>query len=652
VSDVTGSYGELVVIPGTYSVTVSAKGYRDQTTTIAVAAGQTANRNFALEPIPIIQTYPADIVSESCSINHAAEPGEMVTANVSFRNMGRAAATDLVATLERSGGIVDPGPSQDYGTLPPAGGPVTRQFSFKVSPNISCGSDIALTFSFTSSGQAPASVVIPLKAGAVRYALRENFDSVTAPALPVGWTTSASGAGGPWATSTMRSWSMPNSLFSPDPNQIGLNEVVSPSVPIQSAQARLTFRNWYELETTFLRNRLYDGSVLEISFDGGAWQDIIAAGGTFESGGYDEGLIDACCQNPLAGRAGWSGRSGIDQTSAFVTTAVRLPVSAAGHNVRFRWRVGTDIGTFREGQYLDDVTLTDGYLCSCANARSSRALFDFDGDGRTDLSVFRPTDVPNAPDFVVQNSSNSTLTSTAWGSAGDIAANADFDGDGRTDLAVFRPSNGVWYVLRSSDQSLSAVTFGLAGDRPVPADFDGDGKADIGVFRPSAGIWYSLNSSNGQFSARQFGLSEDLPVVGDYDGDGRSDIAVFRPSTGVWYIARSSDQGTTIVTFGLNGDKPVAGDFDGDGRTDLVVFRPSTGVWYLLQSELGFGAVQFGLAGDAPLEADFDGDGQNDIGVFRPSTAVWYYIKSSDGAIVIKSFGSVGDTAVPSIFVN
>jgi hypothetical protein len=154
-------------------------------------------------------------------------------------------------------------------------------------------------------------------------------------------------------------------MFSPDPNQIGLNELISPVFRIETGIAELTFQNWYELETTFLRNRLYDGSVLEIRMGDGEWQDILDAGGAFRSGGYD-GVIDSCCQNPLGGRLGWSGRSGIEQQSVFITTSVVLPAAAAGQRVQLRWRVGTDIGTFREGQYIDDLRVTDGFACGCA----------------------------------------------------------------------------------------------------------------------------------------------------------------------------------------------------------------------------------------------------------------------------------------------
>jgi hypothetical protein len=367
-SNVSGSYGDLVVVPGSYSLIVSAPGYETQTASISVSDGQTLTRDFALQPIAIIEAMPIDIVSESCSLDHAAEPGETVTANIGLRNTGRTNASDLTATLQPTGGIVETSSAQGYGTLAADETVVTRPFTFKVSAGISCGSSITLSFELTSGNRSIGTVAIPIHAGAVRYAMRESFDRSPIGRLPFNWTTAASGAQSRWSTSRDRNSSTPSSLFSPDPNQIGLNEVDSPTILITSTSARLTFQNWYDLETTFLRNRLYDGSVLEISVDGRAWKDILDEGATFESGGYDEGVIDSCCQNPLAGRHGWSGRSGIDQTSEFVTTSVRLPPSLAGHSVRFRWRVGTDIGTFREGQYIDDVTVTDGYSCSCANA--------------------------------------------------------------------------------------------------------------------------------------------------------------------------------------------------------------------------------------------------------------------------------------------
>jgi hypothetical protein len=64
---------------------------------------------------------------------------------------------------------------------------------------------------------------------------------------------------------------------------------------------------------------------------------------------------------------GWSGRSGINDQPEFVPVAVRLPQSALGQLVQLRWRLGTDIGNgiVIEGQYIDDIVVTDGFICGC-----------------------------------------------------------------------------------------------------------------------------------------------------------------------------------------------------------------------------------------------------------------------------------------------
>lgn len=275
--------------------------------------------------------------------------------------------------------------------------------------------------------------------------------------------------------------------------------------------------------------------------------------------------------------------------------------------------------------------------------RAETVRFDFDGDGKADISGFRPS---NSNWNLLRSTSGST--SIHWGLPTDILVPADYDGDGKTNVAVYR--DGAWKIVWS-DGSYHQTFHGETGDLPRPGDFDGDGKADIALWRPSNGNWYWINSSDGQYKATHFGMNGDVPLIADFDGDGQTEHAVFRPSEGNWYYLRSSDGQYAATHFGTTGDIPVVGDFDGDGKTDLSVFRPSNSFWYRLDSSNGqYFAQKFGTTGDVPAAADYDGDNKADLAVFRPSNSVWYILQSGNG-LTGTLYGAAGDRPVPSVFL-
>ncbi|GEM_PF-457837 len=268
---------------------------------------------------------------------------------------------------------------------------------------------------------------------------------------------------------------------------------------------------------------------------------------------------------------------------------------------------------------------------------------DFDGDFRTDLSVYR------GGIWYTTNSFNQSFNALQFGVSTDTPVPGDYDGDGKTDKALWRASNGNFYIFNSGNSTVTIAHWGQNGDRPVPGDYDGDKRNDYAIYRPTEGNWYIYKTSNNTFTITTFGVSSDLTAQADYTGDGITDIGVFRPSTGVWY-AISSNTGSAIITqFGVNNDIPVKGDFDGDNKNDIAVYRPSTGVWYALRSSDGTAyIVQFGVSTDIPVPGDYDADDKTDVAVYRDG--LWYILRSFNGNVIVRQFGVAGDKPIPASY--
>ncbi len=248
---------------------------------------------------------------------------------------------------------------------------------------------------------------------------------------------------------------------------------------------------------------------------------------------------------------------------------------------------------------------------------------DYNGDGRADIAVFRPS----TGLWAVRG-----LGSVYFGEEDDVPVSGDYNGDGCSEIAIFRPASGLWAV-----KNLTRIYFGQPGDWPAPADFDGDGTCDTAIFRPANGLWKARGVTR-----EYFGRAGDHPVPDDYDGMGEAEITLFRPSNGLWAI-----RGLSRVYFGADGDVPVPGIYSWYGRTSLfatpafrdqvAIFRPSRGLWAVR----GATRVYFGQANDTPIRGDFTGDAIDDITIFYGDSGLWA-IKG----ITRTYFGRPGDIPV------
>jgi hypothetical protein len=288
-------------------------------------------------------------------------------------------------------------------------------------------------------------------------------------------------------------------------------------------------------------------------------------------------------------------------------------------------------------------------------------VYDYDGDGRTDLVVGRFAD--GAYTWYILKSSKG-FSANVWGGGisglyFDRFAPGDYDGDGVWDIAIKRQYqdqvNNNFFILNSRDNTITYFEWGYYFDYLALQDYDGDKKTDFGVWR--GGTWYIWQSMNG-YREEQFGLPggtgggyRDFPVTGDYDGDGIGDLAVARSrnlpaiSPITFFVKRSSDN--QVQESQPFGDGPGAiytpGDYDGDGKTDYAVCQGSIEVsgcnyFVWINSSNGtFGGLRFP---DIPLRfypltGDFDGDGKTDPVVYRYDNQnpqiIFYIWGSRDG---------------------
>src|SRR5204863_2730191 len=196
----------------------------------------------------------------------------------------------------------------------------------------------------------------------------ENFDGVTAPALPAGWVAAnvINPDGILWVTSTTTPDTAPNDAFVNDPAVVSDKRLDTPNLTINSTTPQVSFRNFYFLESTF------DGGVLEVSspnINGGTFTDVTnaAVGGSFVAGGYNA-TISTAFMSPIAGRMAWSGNAG-----GYLNTVANLGPNVAGRTIKLRFRMASDNSVSQTGWRVDTVRVVDGACPSATPTATATA---------------------------------------------------------------------------------------------------------------------------------------------------------------------------------------------------------------------------------------------------------------------------------------
>jgi hypothetical protein len=269
-------------------------------------------------------------------------------------------------------------------------------------------------------------------------------------------------------------------------------------------------------------------------------------------------------------------------------------------------------------------------------------------------------------------------------SAADRIVAFDFDGDRRKDLFLYRPGGGAAYVARSVGDGTFTNAYGAIGiigydfaspaDVALPFDYDGDGKDDLFLYRPGSSAAYVGHSvGDGTFTqvyAQHTGIAgydlastADRVLAFDYNGDGKSDLFLYRPGGGAAYVARSNGDGSFSRVYGQSGiggydlasaaDRALALDYNGDGKDDLFLYRPGGGAAYVLESngdgsftrvygQSGIAGYDLASAADQVLVLDYNGDGKDDLFLYRPGGGAAYVARSNGDGSFSRVYGQSG----------
>jgi hypothetical protein len=364
----------------------------------------------------------------------------------------------------------------------------------------------------------------------------------------------------------------------------------------------------------------YPSSVTRGDFDGDSWTDLVVT---------RHGLA---CVSVLLGNGDGTFKAAVNHATG------KVPLSVTAEDFDGDGRTDLAVANYDSTNVSVLLGNGDGIFkpkvdYATGSHPSSVTTGDFDGDGRKDLAVANKGGIgyDGGSVSVLLGNGNGTFKAAIKYATGDgpsSVTTGDFNGDGRTDLSVANNgSDNVSVLLGLGDGTFKARGEYAAGRDPnsvTAGDFNGDGRADLAVANNgSDNVSVLLGNGDGTFKAavNYTGYGADSVTTGDFDGDGRTDLAVADGSQYIWVLLGNGDgtfKAAVNRTAGLQPRSVTAGDFDGDGWADLA-FAQGYKVSVLLGNGDGtFKARVNYAAGNKPQSVttgDFDGDSRTDLAV-------------------------------------